>query len=384
MSNQNIIVSRNKLLFKELRNPVLKRRWFNLAGVILMVSIVIAGSNCCGRSDDYTPGSVRFELYESIRLLVVQTDSDVVVENVSSSPLEIHISWDGEGIDTDGQSDDLEHDKWTSPGDYLSQTYEEHSSVQVRAFNRADELVDSCNVPLVIPRGIIIPAYFYPDVYWNELANAALEIGDKLIVIVNVENGPGEKSNSDYKDAVDQVRSNGGLVIGYVHTCHGNQNSEDDFPSSCTKTEAIIKTDIDRWYEWYSIDGIFFDEVSPQKDKTTYYQSLYDYVQTKQPEATVVMNFGIEPDPAYFEIGSTILCIYENEFPDFIEWTPPDWMTEDQLDRSLVLVHNTSKHNFWTALAISKEVGWYYITSDSDVPWDSLPSYFPNMVDSCQ
>lgn len=349
----------------------------------MIISIVLAGISCCDREDDYTPGSIRFKLYESILLLVVQTDTDIVVENISNSRVKIYLSWDGQGIDTTSQMGDIVHEEWIKPGDHLLQNYGKHSSVQVRAFNKAGELVDSCNVSIVIPRGIIVPAYFYPGAYWDELANAAQEIGERLIVIVNVENGPGEEANSDYKDVVDQVRSNGGRVIGYVHTCHGNQDGDEELLSSCTKTEAVIKTDIDRWYEWYSLDGIFFDEVSTQKDMATYYQNLYDYVHTKQTEATVVMNFGIEPDPAYFEIGSAILCIYENEFSDFIEWSPPDWMTEEQLARSLILTYDTSEHDFWTALTISKDIGWYYITSDNDPPWDSLPSYFSNMVDSC-
>jgi hypothetical protein len=235
-------------------------------------------------------------------------------------------------------------------------------------------------------RGMIVPAYFYPDLpngYWSQLVTAAQNIGEKLIVIANPSDGPGIHQDQNYSNAINTVRHNGGKVIGYVHTCYGNQTQPNPNHPLCPKAEASVKADVDTWYDLYPmIDGIFFDETSSDQEKVSYYQTLYDYIQKKQSGSIVVNNFGVTPDQGYFGVGSSILCVFENEFPSFIGWTSASWITSE---RSLVLVHNTSNDDLQKALAhLSKEdIGWFYVTSDAmPNPWDTLPHYFSDVVKS--
>jgi len=219
--------------------------------------------------------------------------------------------------------------------------------------------------------GIVVPAYFYPDLpggYWQQLVEAAVILGDRLIVIANPFNGPGTSQNSDYTNAMNAVRSAGGKVIGYVHTSYSARAMDD------------VKADIDKWYNWYSIDGIFFDEVATGQSRVNHYQGLYDDVQQKQSGATVVFNHGTTPHSDYFGIGSAIFCIFEDEFSNFNGWS---FQGGGSSRDSLVLVHNTSNDNWQAALEqIEQEgIGWLYVTSDKlPNPWDTLPSYFSDMV----
>ncbi len=233
-------------------------------------------------------------------------------------------------------------------------------------------------------RGIIVPAYFYPDLpdgYWGQLVEAARKIDGKLIVIANVYNGPGAELDPNYREAINAVVSNGGKVIGYVHTCYGELNP---IHSLCPKTIEEIKSDVDRWYQFYpTIDGIFFDEVSSKQDKVSFYQELYDYVRGKQSNAIVVNNFGVKPHENYLGIGSSILCTFEGPFSYFVGWLPPNWIPKE---RSCALVYDTPSDDLPAALEYlsKKNIGWFYFTSDTtidDNPWDTLPPYFPDLVD---
>lgn len=241
----------------------------------------------------------------------------------------------------------------------------------------------SPNHSVVIPanRGLVVPAYIYPDLpngYWSQLVAASKKIGESLVVIANVDNGPGVEKDLRYNEAIRAVVSSGGNAIGYVHTCYADS---EPIHSLCPRTEHSITADIDRWYDFYGdagLSAIFFDEVSSRPEKVSFYRELYNYVQDKQPGATVIFNFGAEPHQSFLDIGSSILCIFENEYSFFVGWTPPSWITSERL---CALVHNTPAQEFESALDHLTTVGWFYLTSDIvPNPWDTLPPYFPDLV----
>lgn len=219
------------------------------------------------------------------------------------------------------------------------------------------------------------------EVSRQKLANAAQNIGEKLIVIANPDNGPGTHQDQNYSSAIGTVRHNGGKVIGYVHTCYGNQTRPNPSHPLCPKTEASVKKDVDTWYALYPmLDGIFYDEVSSQQQQVSYYQALYSYVQEKQPGAIVINNHGTLPPPDYFEIGASFLCIFESEFSDFVGWKSASLVVSE---RTLALIYNMPSKELSAALEhLSREnVGWFYFTPDKlPNPWDTLPPYFPDLV----
>lgn len=51
-------------------------------------------------------------------------------------------------------------------------------------------------------------------------------------------------------------------MVGYVHTKNSHQASDGSWVWDGYRDTALITQDIDNWYSWYTIDGIFFDEVS--------------------------------------------------------------------------------------------------------------------------
>ncbi len=236
--------------------------------------------------------------------------------------------------------------------------------------------------------GILAPVYFDPQrpegaLQWGKLAQAAGKIEKRLIVIGNISNGPGREGIKGYEEAFRSVVSQGGRVIGYVYTCWGNGLDSGTEKRHCPRPHADILRDVDLWYANYPmIDGIFFDEVSTDPYKIPYYRMLYDYTQRKQPGSTVAFNCGTEPHQDYFSIGSSILCAFEGPFSSFSNWFPQHWTRQA---RTCALVFDTSKGDLQEAFdhLLKLNIGWFYFTSDTMAdrnPWDSLPPYFPGLV----
>src|SRR5688572_2010115 len=96
--------------------------------------------------------------------------------------------------------------------------------------------------------GILVPAYFGPGAQWSALNRAAERV--PLIAIMNPNNGPGAVKNNNYAGAINALKGSKGRVIGYVHTSYTKRAAEE------------VRRDIDRYYSFYDIDGIFIDEMT--------------------------------------------------------------------------------------------------------------------------
>lgn len=233
------------------------------------------------------------------------------------------------------------------------------------------------------PRGLLIPAYFYPDFpdgNWRRLVQAAQTLGEKLIVIVNPANGPGTQYDANYHQAIAAVRRYDGRVIGYVHTCHGLRESPESESPLCPTTLTQIQADIATWYTLYpDISGIFFDEVSSADEDVATYRTLYDDVQRRHGgPAVVVFNFGVVPHHAYGDIGTALLCLFEEAGASFSSWTVPSWIPPD---RALALIYQVSQVQPILEAVMATSMEWFYVTSDSlPNPWDTLPAYFEDLV----
>jgi hypothetical protein len=102
---------------------------------------------------------------------------------------------------------------------------------------------------------VAVPSYFYPDTrpddddpYWAQLA-AGVGRGVGL-AIINPDSGPGDSVNQDYVAQIALSQDAGLSVLGYVFTDYGRRSS------------AEVNDDVDDYYRWYGVDGIFFDEAS--------------------------------------------------------------------------------------------------------------------------
>ena len=222
------------------------------------------------------------------------------------------------------------------------------------------------------PMGIIVPAYFYPGPLWDGMNFAAGRV--PLIAIMNPNSGPDTTQNPDYVAAVNGLRTVGGRVIGYVSTTYATQSTN------------TVKVEIDRYFSFYSVDGIFLDEMTndASTNHLNYYAGLYQYIQSKGTNLLVVGNPGINTQEAYLTRPvADVLVTFEVDtgYPDLVV---DGWVTNHLARRFCHLpynVPNAAAMTTYVNLAAARNVGWIYVTGDSGAnPWDTLPTYWTNEV----
>ncbi len=234
---------------------------------------------------------------------------------------------------------------------------------------------------------IIVPAYFFPydnanhGTYnvgpnWSTLIDAAKIYKNRLVVIANPDNGPGSGKDwqlQKYTEAIQMIRKEGAIVLGYVYTCYGMTATS----TACKgRTLENLKTDIANWKAWYPVDGIFLDESSTSLEMFNWYKNLDTYIQGLMPNSLIVSNFGtIPPNKFYNRIGAPVLMentgLFLDENRSLLNNLPLN---------SVALIHSVKIVDDWKksrAVLMNKGVQFFYITNDSgDNPWDTLPDFF--------
>lgn len=234
-----------------------------------------------------------------------------------------------------------------------------------------------------VPRfRVLVPAYFHPVAGsdWDRLAATAAQHEDLVWAIANPQNGPGATFDPAYGAAINNLRANDGHVLGYVHTSYGARPIND------------VMADIDAWYAWYAVDGVFLDEMdNTPNGSETYYHALRNHVRTHDVKALVYGNPGTSTTPDYL-VGNygkvaDSLCVFENDGSfaagNLSSWTIDTWTLSQPRQLFGALLHSTPASDWQWAVdrAYAEHVGWIYATDDvPSNPWDTLPAYFEALV----
>ena len=234
---------------------------------------------------------------------------------------------------------------------------------------------------------VLVPAYFFPydnvnpgkhnvGPHWSTLIDAAKQYGNRLVVVANPNNGPGSGSGWEkqkYTEAINKVRAEGGVVVGYVYTCYGLTHHS---PECSGRTLAQIQSDISKWKQWYNVDGIFLDEASTDAGKVAWYQTVDQTIQSNISNALIVSNYGTKPAAEYYTRPG-IHVIMENTAAQLDENAR---LLNNPPSESAALIHTTTDGNWSRRMKKlgNKGIKYRYVTDDGfdSNPWDSLPSFF--------
>jgi hypothetical protein len=257
------------------------------------------------------------------------------------------------------------------------------NGVQVRCFTLDGTPRDTAfNATFLASTGlsqlVAVPSYIYPDLgeadsQWTKLMDGFPTVG---LVIINPDNGPGASLNDDYAALVDAIRDRDRdvIVLGYVYTDYGARPTSEGTPDV-----PSIEDDIDDYYDWYGVDGIFFDEAfSDDCSKEPYYREIYNYVKDMGEEDTVVINPGVRTEECYASTAD-IIVTFEGTYASYIAAEPltdEDWESGEDARKFWHLVHATAADDMPNAIQLSKQrnAGWVYVTPDEmPNPWDDLP-----------
>ncbi len=212
-------------------------------------------------------------------------------------------------------------------------------------------------------RGIAVPSYFDPGPLWTQMERAYPKVA---MTIINPASGPGVVRDAGYADQVKNSQRAGLAVLGYVHTGYG------------ARIASAAKADVDAYYLWYGVDGIFFDEASTERScASSYYAALYDHVRAQNGKALTVLNPGTQTDECYMAVADTIVT-FEGSYGTYVGRYPiPGWVEDYPANRFWHLVYAApGVRQMQRAVRISEKrgAGWVYVTPyDLPNPWKSLP-----------
>ncbi|HEY2775062.1 MAG TPA: spherulation-specific family 4 protein [Candidatus Binatia bacterium] len=213
-------------------------------------------------------------------------------------------------------------------------------------------------------QSIAIPAYFYPsypDPLWTQMEHAVPTVS---FAVMNPANGAGPMPDSNYTSQIAHTRAAGIKVLGYVYS------------SYATRDPALLKTDIDNYYAWYGVDGIFIDEADDTCANEPYYADLDTYVKAKGGLGLTVINPG-NPTLECYAAAADIILDFEGSWAQYQTWMPTGWESGYDSSRFWHLIYATSEADVPQAVLLSQQrnAGFVYVTTDQlPNPWDTLPS----------
>ena len=126
---------------------------------------------------------------------------------------------------------------------------------------------------------------------------------------MNPDSGPGPRQNLDYVNTVNKTTAAGVRVLGYVYTDYGDRSLSD------------VTSDIDNYYKWYNVDGVFLDEAE-YRDCTddAYYQNLYNHIKAKGGQ--VILNPGTQTEECYAD-SADVIVNFEGTYDAYARETAP-------------------------------------------------------------
>lgn len=212
-------------------------------------------------------------------------------------------------------------------------------------------------------QSMAVPAYFYPGSYWTQMGQA----GSRLqIAVMNPNSGPGYSPDPNYVSAIRAAQAAGITVVGYVYTNYGSRSL------------AAVEADVTSYYNWYGVNGIFFDQASTNCYYSSYYATLNSFVKAKGGTARTILNPGTQTSECYAS-DADILLTFEGSYRTYVNsYSAPSWVTRYSASHFWHIVYATPSYSAMTqAVSRSKQrrAGYVYVTQDTlPNPYDTLPT----------
>ncbi|KAJ3329455.1 hypothetical protein HDU93_000917, partial [Gonapodya sp. JEL0774] len=204
---------------------------------------------------------------------------------------------------------------------------------------------------------------------WDAVIAAAEKYPNvKIVCIVNPSSGPGQSIDANYVRYIALLRKARVTVMGYVATSYGGQ------------PVSIVSNVIATWNKFYTIDGIFFDEMSSVSGHEQYYKDLSAYTR-KLGYSITIGNPGTTPSQSYVDSVDVIVTYESAGVPSTSLFS--DWKKSYPNTKFAVLAYDIKSLQQTDISEIAKHARYFYFTSDSlPNPWDSIPTYLQKMVSS--
>ena len=224
---------------------------------------------------------------------------------------------------------------------------------------------------------LIIPAYVYPtnngqlNNEWQILKNSVQNNRNlRHVIVLNPANGFDAVSppNIDWVQVVDLFKDEpNAVLIGYVSTKYGVLTEAE---------ETAVKAQIDGYFSDWSCQGIFFDEVTGDRQL---YVRLIAHTRPKMADETNVFNFGSKADANGVEYNDHWLklaemnIMLEHKFSEVASFTPSSAQLALDRDRSGIILLDADVNDIDLREIYSKHFGFVYFV-DREFDYNSIYS----------
>ena len=212
--------------------------------------------------------------------------------------------------------------------------------------------------------GLIIPLYEDPpDSDWDHvIAQKQLHPRVPVIIIANPNNGPGSSSDPNYASYIAKAQAAGIIVLGYAYTSIG------------TRATASVEADMNSYHTWYSVNGMFLDEMSTTSQ--SYYQTLTAYAHANgmplvigNPGADAPANAGTDGITYFEQAGYPTVAFLSD--PAHLAVPKSTWS----------YMAGAVSFDSTTILSTLPYVGYLYMTDHAEPEcYCTLPSYYDQLV----
>jgi Spherulation-specific family 4 len=184
-----------------------------------------------------------------------------------------------------------------------------------------------------------MPTYFNDGPQWATLT----AIGEQFsLAVLNPDSGPGVSAIPQIATQVAAAKLAGIKVIGYVST-----NYEGDGVATHVPKE-LVDPAIKKYLDWYGVDGIFFDETSPECSKSATLATHVQYLRAQKSGAIVVLNPGRNTEECFASpsgLNADVIVNFENTAAVYETWLPSFWTNNYPASKFWHIVYSTSSAN---------------------------------------
>jgi hypothetical protein len=215
--------------------------------------------------------------------------------------------------------------------------------------------------------GIFFPLFAPPGKMWDDMLEYRSQHPSlPWVSVINPDSGPGTRVNDLYLDSISELRDYKVSVLGYVSTFWAGVPIED------------AKADIERYKEFYDLDGIFLDEMSNQKQYVPYYQELTDYAKSLGMDY-VIGNTGTDAAPEYVGVVDNIVISEGYGVPSLSRLG--GWHVEHSRDNFSYIAHSQNTIDRSYVLTSADFASYVFFTDDyMPNPYDKFPSHFDELL----
>ncbi|MET7984843.1 MULTISPECIES: spherulation-specific family 4 protein [unclassified Streptomyces] len=222
--------------------------------------------------------------------------------------------------------------------------------------------------------GFGVPGYAHPLVApleWDELTRPGTPLH---WVVLNVDDGPGERPDPRCLEATGRLRNAGVRVLGLLDAARG------------VRPFGEMIADARRHLDWYQADGFILDRCPTERAALPDVRRTVGELRALRDGAHIVFGHGTHPHPGYAECADQLVT-FSGPWTEYRWSQVAEWTADHPPERFCHFVHGIPRGHLDEALRIARWQGasTIYFTDRSDHggtadPWETMPGYWDEIV----